>query len=178
MNIADNLPVNLNFIRLEARQQRETGIAGTKIINRHANPLTAKLFNGAVELIQSGYHLVFSDFQHHLLWLKPVFFNLTDQKFHCARDIHQRHRQQVDRNFVAANPQLFRQRKGIGFRLEIDLIEGVRVKGAEELLRTAAVIAADKGFKGADLAFRRLNNRLKRKLTGLRGNQAQRLAKG
>jgi hypothetical protein len=48
---------------------------------------------------------------------------------------------------MAANAQLFRQRKGIGFRLEIDFVDVVRVDGAEEMLRAAAVVAADKASR-------------------------------
>ena len=79
---------------------------------------------------------------------------------------------------MAANPQFFRQRKGIRFRLEIDFVDFVRVEGAEEMLRAAAVVAADKGFKRTDLPFRGLNDGLKRKLTGLVGHQPQVFAKG
>jgi hypothetical protein len=52
VDIADNLPVDFNFVRLEAGQQRKPGIAGTKIIDRQANPLTAKLLDGAVKLVE------------------------------------------------------------------------------------------------------------------------------
>lgn len=172
MDVADNLTVDFNFVRLEAGQQRKPGIARTKIIDRRANPLAAKLLDGAVKLVEPGDHLVFSDFNDHLLRLKAMFFNLIDQKFHRAVDIHQRHGQQVYRDFMAANAQLFRQRKGIGFCLEIDFVDVVGVDGAEEMLRAAAVVAADKCLKGADLPFRGLDNRLQRKLAGLSGNQA------
>ena len=178
MDIADYLPVNLNFIRLEAGQQRKTSIAGTEIIDRQANPLTAKLLDGAIKLVEAGDHLVFRHFNDYLLRLKAMFFYLADQKFHGVGDIHQRHRQQVYRNLMAANAQLFRESKGIRFRLEIDFVDFVRVEGAEEMLRAAAFVAANKGFKRTDLPFRGLNNGLERKLTGLVGHQPQVFAKG
>ena len=178
MDIADDFAIDFDFIRLEAGQQRKTGIAGTEIINRQANPLTAKPLDGAVKLVEPRDHLVFSNFNDHLLRLKAMLFNLIDQKFHRARDIHKRHGQQVYRDFMASNAQLFRQREGIRFRLEIDFIDFRRVQGAEEMFRAAAVIATDKRLKGADFTFRGLDNWLQRKLAGLPGNQAQMFAKG
>ncbi len=53
MNIADDLPVDLDLVRLEPGQQRKPGIAGAKIINCQANTLGTQLFNGTVKLIKS-----------------------------------------------------------------------------------------------------------------------------
>ena len=66
MNIADNLPVDFNFIRLESGQQRKSGIARAKIVNGQTNPFCTQLFNGAVKLIETGNHLVFGHFDDDL----------------------------------------------------------------------------------------------------------------
>ncbi|SAF73473.1 Uncharacterised protein [Enterobacter cloacae] len=53
MDIADDLSVDFEFIRLEPREQRKTSIAGTKIIYRQPNPFRPQLFNRAVKLVEA-----------------------------------------------------------------------------------------------------------------------------
>jgi hypothetical protein len=78
---------------------------------------------------------------------------------------------------MAANAQLFRQRKGIRFRLEIDFVDFVRVEGAEEMLRLPPSLPRIRASR-ADLPFRGLNDGLERKLTGLVGHQPRCSPKG
>ncbi|VDR27122.1 Uncharacterised protein [Raoultella terrigena] len=67
MNIAHQLGVDLNFIRLKAGQQRKSRIAGAKIVNGQAHAGHADILQHLLKLGKTGDNLGFGDFYYNLL---------------------------------------------------------------------------------------------------------------
>ncbi|MNV60145.1 hypothetical protein D3C71_1525990 [compost metagenome] len=54
---------------------------------------------------------------------------------------------------MATDTDFIGQCKGIGFGLEINLIQFCRINGVKEVFRTPPVIATDQGFQRGDFPF-------------------------
>ena len=89
MHVSNQITVDLDSVRLELGQQLQTGESRAKVIDGHADPGAFKLSDRAGELFEARDRLALGELDHNLLRHKTVRLN-------CARNIDQRHRQQIN----------------------------------------------------------------------------------
>ncbi len=92
MDVADNAAVDFQFIRLEARQQRQPGKSRSEIIYRQANTRRTELTHRALEGIKAGNDFIFRHLDDHLFRHQAIFSDLLKQDVDGIRDRYQGHR--------------------------------------------------------------------------------------
>ena len=131
MNIAHQLCIHFDFIRLKAGQERQTGVTGAKIVDGQFHAGHAQRFEYFAELVETGDNLRLSHLDQDLFWPETCRQQVVHQPAYGVRMVIQRAWQQVDRQLLFAERKAGGEREGKRFALKVETVAIFRRNGGK-----------------------------------------------